>query len=282
MYILLVMDKTYFKFCNCVIKVTTPTPAELVFTENVLKFKYAKSKPNIKITHVFKLRTNPFKKLTIVFKNKYWLIQKDKNNLYHYYYKPYKIKGIVNEAHTDWIIQLPRHMKQHYDKNLMNNLCLFYSDQLMFYPYLVKNEGLLLHGNGLTKNNKGIILLGDSGRGKSTLTRMLEVEGWTLLCDDRTLVLKNKMYGHWCHGSYNRANNVTSVVDRVYYLNHHVDPFILKKTNAQLAFYKHSVDYLMLTREYTNRIFNTLNVKHRELYFNLSKNIIKKIEEDLL
>lgn len=275
------MNETYFKFCDCVVKLTTPIAADLIFTKNILDFKHKEVEPNIKITHVPSSWANPFKKLTTVFKNEYWLVQKDRNSFYYYYYKPYKIKSVVNKAHTDWVISLPRYIKQYYDKNLMQNLCLFYSDQLMFYPYLIKNMGLLLHGNGLTKNNKGIILLGNSGRGKSTLTRMLEEDGWTLLCDDRTIILKNKMYGHWCHGSYNKTNNVTSVIDRVYYLNHHEDSFIAEKDNAQAAFYEHSVDYLTLTKQYTDRMFNTLNVEHKELYFNLSKDITKKIEGDI-
>lgn len=274
------MNETYFKFCNCVIKLTTPTPVESIFTSNVLKFIHIEDKPTIKITHVFKLWLNPFKKFNTIFKNKYWTIQRNKD-IFYYYYKPYKIKAIVNKEHTDWTVLIPKCMKQYYNDNLIRNLCLFYSDQLMFYPYLIKNKGLLLHGNGLTKNNKGIILLGDSGQGKSTLTKMLEYTGWKLLCDDRTLILNNKMYGHWCHGSYSKTNNITSTINKIYYLNHDIHSSISKINNASVSFYKNSVDYLTLTREYTNKVFNTLNVEHKNLYFNLSTDIIKKVELDL-
>ena len=49
---------------------------------------------------------------------------------------------------------------------------------------LIQRNFILLHGNGLTKNNKLIINLGRSGIGKSTISYLLMRSGWELIADD--------------------------------------------------------------------------------------------------
>nr|WP_144921675.1 hypothetical protein [Paenibacillus bovis] len=53
-------------------------------------------------------------------------------------------------------------------------------------PIILREKGyLLLHGNLIKKNNKTILILGESGYGKSTLTAsMIYYKGWELLSDD--------------------------------------------------------------------------------------------------
>ncbi|MBR2718400.1 MAG: hypothetical protein IKB78_03765 [Clostridia bacterium] len=55
--------------------------------------------------------------------------------------------------------------------------------------------GLLLHGSCVAREGKGILLIGDSGVGKSTMARELITRGWRLVTDDvASIVLKDGCY----------------------------------------------------------------------------------------
>ena len=47
---------------------------------------------------------------------------------------------------------------------------------------------LMLHAAVLEKNGQAVILPGDPGAGKSTLTALLALSGWRLLSDEITLI----------------------------------------------------------------------------------------------
>ncbi len=49
-----------------------------------------------------------------------------------------------------------------------------------------------IHAACVQLNGKGILLCGDSGAGKSSLAYACARQGWTLLCDDSTYVIRNR------------------------------------------------------------------------------------------
>jgi len=279
------MYKSYYKTCNCVIELNTPIKSSLVLNEQFNKFKVDIDNTNdidIKITHnLFKLKFNFFKKYKTRFQNSTWII-KESNTDILYFYKPYNIKAVVNKELTDWRIYLPKNIISIYNKKLINNLCVFYSDQVMLYPYVIKNNGLILHGNSLIKNNKAITLLGSSGTGKSTLSKKLEQRGWSLLCDDRTILLGNKAFGHWCHGSYEKTSNLTAYINKFYFLYQSTNITIIETPNKVEELYKNIVSYFNVDLEYVKKIYKLQDIKYSNLYFDLSYNVINDIENDLI
>ena len=50
------------------------------------------------------------------------------------------------------------------------------------------HQYLMLHAAALERNGRAVILPGDPGAGKSTLTAALMLSGWRLLSDEITLV----------------------------------------------------------------------------------------------
>jgi len=270
----------YYKFGKCVIKVITLY--NNVFDDNIHKFKFNKtSSPDIIIKHVTNWIRNPLKKYNTILNNNDWLIKESNNDIF-YYYKPYNVKAISNNIYTYWKILIPKQMKPYYNKGIMSQLCLFHSDNIMMYPYLLKNNGMIVHGNGLYKNGKGILLLGESGAGKSTLTKMLEKDGWMLLCDDRTVIYNNKMYGHWVHGSYNKVNNLNCRIDKIYILKKNKISFIKNYKNYKNIFNDFRVDFFNLSKSYTSNVLDMLDCEVKSLYFNLSGDILKEIKNDIL
>jgi len=51
---------------------------------------------------------------------------------------------------------------------------------------------VLVHGSCVALRGQGVLLLGESGSGKSDLTLRLIHEGWALVADDRTVLARKK------------------------------------------------------------------------------------------
>ncbi|MFH0726891.1 MAG: hypothetical protein V2B19_11175 [Pseudomonadota bacterium] len=113
--------------------------------------------------------------------------------------------GVFSEDHRTVDIY-PYDMKpETYQNGLFGALTLFNSDQVLFSKLLCDRNGLIIHSNGFDINGQGILLAGESGVGKSTLSAMLKQQGAKILCDDRMFVTATqsgcRIHGNWCHGT---------------------------------------------------------------------------------
>lgn len=79
----------------------------------------------------------------------------------------------------------------------------FPSDQIMMSQVLADREGCYLHSSGLILNSRGVIFLGRSGAGKSTIAKMLKNHG-VVLSDDRNIV-RHWPDGHYVHGTWSHG-----------------------------------------------------------------------------
>ena len=62
---------------------------------------------------------------------------------------------------------------------------------------------MVMHSAGIVINKSGLLFVGHSGAGKSTMLKLLRGEG-EILCDDRIIVRKHtegfRIHGTWGHG----------------------------------------------------------------------------------
>jgi len=66
----------------------------------------------------------------------------------------------------------------------------------------IGRHGIEVHASGISDNGKGILFLGVSGSGKSTISRLWDAEdGVTVLSDDRIIITPGKDDGYWIHGT---------------------------------------------------------------------------------
>jgi hypothetical protein len=77
--------------------------------------------------------------------------------------------------------------------------------ELLMINYLAQGRGVILHGCGIEKDGEGILFIGESGAGKSTMANLWNADGGIeILSDDRIIVRKSgedfRMYGTPWHG----------------------------------------------------------------------------------
>lgn len=83
------------------------------------------------------------------------------------------------------------------------SLMLFPSDQIWLIQLLARRGGCLVHSSGVRWGEAGLLFVGHSEAGKSTMIKLLrpEVE---ILCDDRIAVMRApagiRIHGTWSHG----------------------------------------------------------------------------------
>ena len=104
-----------------------------------------------------------------------------------------------------------------YNKNQMNELQGKISMEMTSYFYNKKEEDWIgvFHGSTLNKGNKSIMLTGESGCGKSSLTLILSSNGFSLIADDFSPI-SNEMKHYKFPGAisvkegfYSYANNLS-------------------------------------------------------------------------
>lgn len=85
----------------------------------------------------------------------------------------------------------------------LNALTLFPTDQILLARVLADRAGCLLHSSGVILEGRGLLFVGHSEAGKSTMVKMLQGKA-EILCDDRNIVRREpegfRVYGTWSHG----------------------------------------------------------------------------------
>ena len=88
-------------------------------------------------------------------------------------------------------------------KGNASSLTLFPSDQLLLARILAARNGCYLHACGVNFEGRGLIFVGRSEAGKSTMATILK-EKAEILCDERMIIRRKpegfKIYGNWSHG----------------------------------------------------------------------------------
>jgi radical SAM protein with 4Fe4S-binding SPASM domain len=109
--------------------------------------------------------------------------------------------AVFNEDYTRATIYNPK--EEDFLKGNSLSLTLFPTDQVLLACTLANREGCYLHSCGVNFGGKGLLFVGHSEAGKSTMAMMLKGKA-EILCDDRIIIRRRpdgfKIYGTWSHG----------------------------------------------------------------------------------
>jgi hypothetical protein len=116
--------------------------------------------------------------------------------------------------------------------------------ELLMVNYLAQGRGIIIHGCGIKHNDRGLLFVGESGAGKTTMARIWsQASDAEVLSDDRTLVRKKNghfvIHGTPWHGEGKFGSPGSVKLDQIIFINHAGENSILKSNNA------HSVTQLL-------------------------------------
>jgi MoaA/NifB/PqqE/SkfB family radical SAM enzyme len=90
-----------------------------------------------------------------------------------------------------------------YNRNGLHSLTTLPSDQILLARVLAERQSCYLHASGILMDGNGLLFVGHSEAGKSTMLKMLRGQG-EILCDDRIIVRRwpdgFRIHGTWSHG----------------------------------------------------------------------------------
>jgi len=109
--------------------------------------------------------------------------------------------AVFNHDYSD--IKVYNKTERAFRKGNLHSLTLFPTDQILLARVLAEREGCYIHASGVVLDGKGILFVGHSDAGKSTMVMMLQDKA-KVLCDDRIIVRRwpkgFKIHGTWSHG----------------------------------------------------------------------------------
>jgi len=109
--------------------------------------------------------------------------------------------AIFNHDYTRARIFSPN--EDQFRKGHLHSLSLLPTDQFFLTHVLAHRDGCFMHASGVILEGKGLLFVGHSDAGKSTMVKILKDEA-EILCDDRMVIRRwpegFRIHGTWSHG----------------------------------------------------------------------------------
>ncbi len=196
--------------------ITIQVESDLPITEATFapKFKLFEAdgpgEDTISIRHHFALPDLKGKELgQEVYRKPPWAIYKQGNSWIYLGISPragdQHLHRVVVFNHDHSRARIYNNGEETFRKGDLHSLTLFPSDQILVARLLADRQGCYLHSAGAILDGQGLLFVGHSEAGKSTITKMLQGQ-MEVLCDDRNIVRRQpegfSVYGTWSHGEW--------------------------------------------------------------------------------
>jgi len=127
--------------------------------------------------------------------------------------------AVFNNEHTRAGIYSPN--EDQFRRGGLHSLSLLPTDQLFLSHVLTHRDGCYLHSSGVIFEGKGLLFVGHSEAGKSTMVKLLKDEA-EILCDDRMIVRRwpegFRIHGTWSHGEIDEVSPNSAPLRAVLFL----------------------------------------------------------------
>jgi len=128
---------------------------------------------------------------------------------------------VCNEDHSHSIVYNNERIRDLFLKGGLGALTLMPTDQVILARVLAERQGCYIHACGVDYQGRGLLFVGHSGAGKSTIASLLDGRA-NILCDDRIILRRCgnrfKIYGTWSHGQFARISAQSVPLQAVLFL----------------------------------------------------------------
>jgi radical SAM protein with 4Fe4S-binding SPASM domain len=132
--------------------------------------------------------------------------------------------AVFNQDHTR--AQIYNENEEDFHKGGLNSLTLFPTDQILLASVLADKKGCYMHSAGVILEGRGLLFMGHSDAGKSTIVTMLR-EKAEILCDDRMIVRRHPegfmVHGTWSHGDIPEVSPRSAPLEAIFFLEKDTD-----------------------------------------------------------
>ncbi len=108
-----------------------------------------------------------------------------------------------------------------YKQKHLQALTTFNTDQIWLAQILADRQACYMHAAGFILNGKGLLFVGHSGAGKSTMLKMLRGQG-EILCDDRIILRRwpegFRIHGTWSHGELPDVSPASAPLRAIFFI----------------------------------------------------------------
>jgi len=202
----------YYQIAGITIQVESDLPiTDTTFSPKFRCFETdSPGEDTITLRHIFSLPDLSSKDLGVeVYRKAPWAIYRKGNSWIYVGISPdpedrdIDSVAVFNQDHSHGMIYHGERQKDLYMEGNLHSLTLFPTDQILLARVLADRGGCYLHSAGVILENKGLLFVGHSDAGKSTMATMLKGKA-EILCDDRIIVRERhegfRIYGTWSHG----------------------------------------------------------------------------------
>lgn len=203
----------FFRIAGLTVEVEADAPVgDAAFAENLLKFRVeGPGDDNLLWRHHFSLPDIArLRSGRLQYRNPPWEIYRHPGSWAYVGIMPSPEDPFIHRAavfnpdHTRGDIYSPG--DEAFRTGGVGSLSLFPSDQIVLARVLAERQGCYVHAAGMIINGRGLLFVGHSEAGKSTVVTLLRQYG-EILCDDRIIIRRVRrrphgfeMHGTWSHG----------------------------------------------------------------------------------
>ena len=150
--------------------------------------------------------------------------------------RPISQVAVFNPDHTKAdIYHHPEGLKI-FQKGGVASLSLLPTDQIILARVLADRQDCILHSGGIIFENNGLLFVGHSDAGKSTLVTMLQQTA-EILCDDRIIIRQQPagcyIYGTWFHGDVPQVSPASAPLKAILFLKQARSNQVIRLDNRQ-------------------------------------------------
>ena len=195
--------------------------------------------------------------------------------------------AVFNSDHTRGRIY--NYTEDFFRKGNINSLTLFSTDQIFLARLLADRQGCFMHSCGVNLNGNGLLFVGNSEAGKSTMASFLKGEA-EILCDDRIIIRcqhsRFKIHGTWINGDVQDVSSTGAPLKAVLFLRKSkVNKLVLLKDKkdiirrllACLVRPLATIDWWEKTLVLLENISN--HIPCYEIHFDKSGNVVQLLKE---